>query len=104
MFAGLTSTREEIQDRLRNTPEGLASSLRLSGTGTQESLWDQLKDLSMPVLLVVGAKDQKFHQIGQEMKNAIGPNAHLAAIENAGHSVHLEQTKEFYLVVEQFLQ
>ena len=104
MFAGLISTREEIQDRLRNTPEGLASSLRLSGTGTQESLWDQLKDLSMPVLLVVGAKDQKFHQIGQEMKNAIGPNAHLAAIENAGHSVHLEQTKEFYLVVEQFLQ
>ena len=104
MFTGLTSTREEIQDRLRNTPQGLASSLRFSGTGKQESLWDQLKNLTMPVLLVVGAKDQKFLQIGDEMKNAIGPNAHLVAIDNAGHAVHLEQTKEFHSVVEQFLK
>jgi len=103
MFAGLTSTREEIQDRLRNTPEGLASSLRFSGTGTQEPLWDQLQDLTMPVLLVVGANDQKFLQIGSDMKNAMGTNSHLTTIENAGHAVHLEQTKEFNSVVEQFL-
>ena len=103
MFAGLTSTREEIQDRLRNTPEGLASSLRKSGTGQQESLWNKLQQLNMPVLLVVGAKDQKFLQIGNEMKNAIGSNAHLVVVENAGHALHLEQTKEFHTIVEKFL-
>ncbi len=104
LFSGLTSTREEVQDRLRNSAEGLASSLRLSGTGNQESLWDQLQDLTMPVLLIVGEKDQKFLQIGPEMKSHIGTNAELVVIENAGHSVHLEQTKDFQMAVDKFLR
>jgi 2-succinyl-6-hydroxy-2,4-cyclohexadiene-1-carboxylate synthase len=104
LFSGLTSTREEIQDRLRNTAEGLASSLRLSGTGKQESLWDKLQNLEMPVLLVVGINDEKFCQIGKEMKSAMGTNANLIVVENAGHSVHLEQTREFHSVIEEFLK
>ena len=104
MFSGLTPSREEIQDRLRNTAEGLASSLRLSGTGKQESLWDKLQNLEMPVLLVVGINDEKFCQIGKEMKSAMGTNANLIVVENAGHSVHLEQTHEFHSVIEEFLR
>lgn len=104
LFSGLTSTQEEIQDRLRNSVEGLASSLRLSGTGNQESLWDQLQDLTMPVLVIVGEKDQKFHQIGHEMKSHIGSNAQLVEIKNAGHSLHLEQTKDFQIAVDEFLR
>jgi len=103
LFLGLTSTQEEIQDRLRNSAEGLASSLRLSGTGNQESLWDQLQDLTMPVLVIVGEKDQKFLQIGHEMKSRIGMNAELVVIENAGHSVHLEQPEHCQSVIESFL-
>ena len=103
LFSGLTATREEIQDRLRNTPEGLASSLRLSGTGKQESLWDQLQDLTMPVLLIVGESDQKFLQIGHEMKSRIGMSAELVVIENAGHSVHLEQPEHCQSVIASFL-
>lgn len=104
LFSGLTSTQEEIQDRLRNSVEGLASSLRFSGTGNQESLWDQLQDLTMPVLVIVGEKDQKFHQIGHEMKSHIGSNAQLVEIKNAGHSLHLEQTKDFQIAVDEFLR
>ncbi|CAB4772294.1 unannotated protein [freshwater metagenome] len=37
------------------------------------------------------------------MKNAIGPNAHLVAIENAGHSVHLEQPEHCQSVIASFL-
>jgi 2-succinyl-6-hydroxy-2,4-cyclohexadiene-1-carboxylate synthase len=58
----------------------------------------------MPVLLVVGSKDDKFRRIGDEMKNTIGANADLIVIENAGHSVHLEQTHSFQSVVGEFLQ
>ena len=104
MFTGLISTPEEIHDRLRNTSEGLASSLRMSGTGTQESLWDNLHDLGMPVLLIVGSHDHKFVDIARNMKLAIGSNATMVEIQNAGHSVHLEQTHQFQTVVENFLK
>ena len=103
LFAGLTSTPADIRDRLRNTSAGLASSLRLSGTGSQESLWERLHELNMPVLLVVGSNDDKFRQIGDEMKNTIGANADLTVINNAGHSVHLEQPQNFQSVVGEFL-
>ena len=103
LFAGLTSTPADIRDRLRNTSAGLASSLRLSGTGTQESLWERLHEFNMPVLLVVGSNDNKFRQIGDEMKNTIGANADLTVINNAGHSVHLEQPQKFQSVVSEFL-
>ena len=39
LFAGLTLDDGARADRLTNTPEGLASSLRLAGTGAQGSLW-----------------------------------------------------------------
>ena len=103
LFKGLISTPDDIQDRLRNTSDGLASSLRLCGTGTQESLWERLHELNMPVLLVVGSDDDKFHQIGDEMKSNIGTNAEVTVINNAGHSVHLEQTLSFQSVVSEFL-
>ncbi|MDA2967458.1 MAG: alpha/beta fold hydrolase [Actinomycetota bacterium] len=103
MFRGLISTPADIQDRLRNTSEGLASSLRLCGTGTQESLWDRLHELNMPVLLVVGSDDDKFRHINDEMKSTIGANAELTVINNASHSVHLEQTPSFQSVVSEFL-
>jgi 2-succinyl-6-hydroxy-2,4-cyclohexadiene-1-carboxylate synthase len=104
MFKGLISTPADIQDRLRNTSEGLASSLRLCGTGTQDSLWERLHELKMPVLLVVGSDDDKFRQLGDEMKSNIGSNAEITVINNAGHSVHLEQTLCFQSVVSEFLK
>ena len=103
LFAGLTSTPADIQDRLRNSSDGLASSLRLCGTGAQQSLWDRLPELKMPVLLIVGERDQKFLQIGHEMKSRIGMSAELVVIENAGHSLHLEQPGHCQSVIASFL-
>ena len=104
LFAGLTSTPADIQDRLRNSSDGLASSLRLCGTGAQQSLWDRLPELTMPVLLIVGERDHKFLQFGHEMKSRIGMSAELVVIENAGHSLHLEQTEDFQVAVDKFLR
>ena len=103
LFAGLTSTPADIQDRLRHSSDGLASSLRLCGTGAQQSLWDRLPELKMPVLLIVGERDQKFLQIGHEMKSRIGMSAELVVIENAGHSLHLEQPGHCQSVIASFL-
>jgi 2-succinyl-6-hydroxy-2,4-cyclohexadiene-1-carboxylate synthase len=90
LFTGLTPNQAMRVDRLRNTADGLASSLRLAGTGTQMPLWDRLRDISCPVLLLVGQHDHKFSELAARMATAL-PNAELRTITHAGHSVHLEQ-------------
>ena len=93
MFSRLPTSQADVSDRCRNTAEGLAQSLRESGTGSQESLWERLHELAMPVLLVVGEEDVKFCNIAHEMKDRIGDNAQLEVIAGAGHTVHLEQSQ-----------
>jgi 2-succinyl-6-hydroxy-2,4-cyclohexadiene-1-carboxylate synthase len=89
MFSGLSNETNQRDDRLRNTTQGLADSLRFAGTGTQESQWPNLHQLSMPVHLLVGELDEKFTSIAREMKPLIS-TSELTVVENAGHTVHLE--------------
>jgi 2-succinyl-6-hydroxy-2,4-cyclohexadiene-1-carboxylate synthase len=77
------------RDRLRNTPAGLARALRGLGTGALPSLWDRLAELSMPVSLLVGERDQKFGLIANEMAQLIN-QAEVILIPDAGHAAHLE--------------
>ena len=77
------------EDRLRNTPAGLAHALRGLGTGALPALWDRLAQLRMPVVLVVGERDQKFRAIAEEMADAIS-DAQVVAVPGVGHAVHLE--------------
>ncbi len=90
LFAGLQKESAMRKDRLRNTAVGLASSLRLAGTGTQDPLWDRLREISCPVLLVVGADDAKFRAIAKQMADQL-PDASVAVIDGSGHSAHLER-------------
>ncbi|MGH2883153.1 MAG: alpha/beta fold hydrolase, partial [Solirubrobacteraceae bacterium] len=76
-------------DRLRNAPAGLARALRGLGTGALPSLWDRLGDVTMPVALVVGERDEKFRVIAAQMASAL-PDAELVLVPGAGHAVHLE--------------
>jgi 2-succinyl-6-hydroxy-2,4-cyclohexadiene-1-carboxylate synthase len=77
-------------DRLRNTPEGLASALRGLGTGVMEPLWDALPSLAVPVTLVVGERDAKFHAIAERMAAAL-PRPEIVVVPGAGHAAQLEQ-------------
>lgn len=100
MFAALRSP--DKAERLRNTPADLASSLRLTGTGTQEPLWDRLPGLAVPVLVMVGAADLRFACLGDRMVRML-PAAVLSLVPGAGHAAHLEQPALAALMVEQFL-
>ncbi len=80
--------------RMQNNVEGLANSLRGVGSGAQPSLWDQLPGLGVPSLLVVGALDAKFIDIGQATVQRL-PKARLVVVPGAGHTVHLEQPAAF---------
>jgi 2-succinyl-6-hydroxy-2,4-cyclohexadiene-1-carboxylate synthase len=103
LFSTLNATAADRPDRRTNTTEGLASSLRLAGTGSQEPLWDRLGDLAMPVLLVTGEGDAKFARLGREAAAAIGANAEVVLIPGAGHACHLERPEAFCDVLAPFL-
>lgn len=96
-------TREEQrQIRLRNRAVGLAGSLRGMGAGAQDSLWERLPDISMPVLVIAGALDTKYVDLAQRMSAAM-PAAELELIADVGHAVHLERPDFFAKQVSRFL-
>jgi 2-succinyl-6-hydroxy-2,4-cyclohexadiene-1-carboxylate synthase len=99
LFASLPDDAAGLQARRANTPETLASHLRLLGTGAQEPLWDKVHSLDMPVLVVAGQRDAKFTELGRRLVDSIGGNASFASVQNAGHACHLEQPQAFLDVV-----
>ena len=77
-------------DRLRSSPDGLARALRGLGTGALPSLWERLGELTMPTVLIVGERDEKFRVIASEMQPRIS-RAQVAIVPGSGHAVHLER-------------
>jgi 2-succinyl-6-hydroxy-2,4-cyclohexadiene-1-carboxylate synthase len=103
LFERLPHDESALNDRRRNTVEGLASSLRLAGTGTQEPLWSRLHELQMPVLVLAGEHDPKFRALGERIAESICSNATVAVIPNAGHPAHLEQPAAFMKLLSAFI-
>jgi 2-succinyl-6-hydroxy-2,4-cyclohexadiene-1-carboxylate synthase len=103
MFATLPHNPEGLLLRQQNTVAGLASSLRLSGTGSQDSLWDVLETIRVPTIIAAGDRDEKFTAIGQAMTTCVGPNASFTAVTNAGHACHLEQPLQAVSLIAQLL-
>ena len=103
MFAGLPDDPAALADRRRNTVGGLASSLRLAGTGSQEPLWGRLPALEMPVLVLAGEHDAKFRALGERLADTIGTNARFEVIAGAGHAAHLARPAAFLRSVRRFL-
>ena len=101
MFKGLSSQYADIPNRNTNTAQALADSLRCAGTGTQDPLWDQLKKLDMPVLVITGEHDQKFTDIGREMAAEI-PNCEYRLMSGVGHTCHLEDITQFVQIFEEW--
>ncbi len=91
-----------FQQRLNNNPVELAKSLQQMGVGSQPSLWCKLSALVQPTLLLVGALDQKFESINQEM-NSLCPDSRLKVIGNCGHNIHWENTSVFAEEIKKFL-
>ncbi len=91
LFATLSAEKAGGNWRSLNTAAGLASSLRMCGTGTQDSLWSRLSSIQCPTLIMAGSLDSKFLALGERLCASIGSNASLVAIPEAGHACHLEQ-------------
>jgi len=104
LFAHLTEEQTGRSSRLGNSAAGLSASLRTVGTGTQLPMWEHLAELEMPVLVVAGALDDKFRALAEATVAAIGPNARLAVVAEAGHAVPFERPRAFVDLVREFLR
>lgn len=91
LFGSVPAERDGHAERVRNTGSGLASSLRLAGTGTQRPLWADLQTLAMPVLVVCGERDAKFRALGARLTGAIGAACRLVTVPGTDHACHLQQ-------------
>jgi 2-succinyl-6-hydroxy-2,4-cyclohexadiene-1-carboxylate synthase len=94
LFAGISPEAGGFDRRLANTGPGLASSLRLAGTGTQQPQWEALPTLGMPVLIISGGDDEKFTTLGRRMAEAVGANAVHVVVDGTGHAPHLQRPDE----------
>lgn len=104
LFAGLEIGERDRAARLANPAEGLASSLRLAGTGTMDPpWWDELAALDVPVLVVAGSEDPKFTALGHRLVGAVGAGAAFGAVEGAGHAAHLQDPAAFAALVRAFV-
>ncbi len=104
LFRTLRATEADVAARLTNTPEGLAMSLRLCGTGSQQPLWEKLRELTIPTLATAGSEDTKFTSLGHRLTDAIGTHARFHGIPDAGHAAHLEQPDAFLAELRRFLR
>ena len=77
-------------------------SLRMMGTGSQPSLWEKLTEVTKPVLLIVGEKDDKFRDIAGRMAERL-PDVRIDVVPEAGHNVHCGQPERYANIVESFL-
>ena len=88
--------------RLANRPRGLAASLRGAGQGSMEPLFDRLREVRCPTLVIAGVEDP----IGCRRADSIAAgiaNARLALVAGAGHAPHLERPTAFRRIVSSFL-
>jgi 2-succinyl-6-hydroxy-2,4-cyclohexadiene-1-carboxylate synthase len=75
-------------EQQRNDPLALAAVLRGIGTGAMPPLWDRLAELRIPVTVLVGERDTKFHAPGRHMVELL-PEAELHVVPG-GHRLPVE--------------
>ena len=79
------------QRRELNRAVGLSGSLRGMGQGATDPVWASLSEITVPTLVISGARDERYTDIATRVASAV-PNATHAGVSGAGHCVHLEAT------------
>ncbi|CAL5419038.1 unnamed protein product [Camellia sinensis] len=92
----------------------LAKVLSDSSIGRQLPLWEDLRHCKVPLLLVVGEKDDKFKRIAKEMFREVDHGARsiddreeiceIVEVPSCGHAVHLENPLPLINAIRRFLK
>jgi len=95
MFAGLERRGPAFSGQLRaqrlaNSPEGLAASLRGMGAGAMEPVWSELPGLEIPCTFVAGEEDPAYVNSARRL-GATVPGAVVEIVPRSGHAVHMQR-------------
>jgi 2-succinyl-6-hydroxy-2,4-cyclohexadiene-1-carboxylate synthase len=90
------------EERRRNTATGLAWSLRLAGTGTQEPLWERIPEITTPMLALAGTDDARFSAHALRLAG-LAQNGVATLVPGGGHAVHLAQPLATWRLVHHWL-
>jgi 2-succinyl-6-hydroxy-2,4-cyclohexadiene-1-carboxylate synthase len=90
-------------ERVRNSAAGLASSLRLCGTGSQDPLWAAIPAIRCPVLALAGTDDTRFAALALRLARTAASGV-ASLVPGGGHAVHLAQPDHTGRIVEHWLQ
>lgn len=95
LFADQSDALVEAQrpGRLTQEPRDLALILRTAGQGALEPQWHRLHGLSLPLLAMAGALDERYLEAARRMAGAV-PRGRAVAIEHAGHGAQLQRPDE----------
>jgi 2-succinyl-6-hydroxy-2,4-cyclohexadiene-1-carboxylate synthase len=89
MFATVPPDAPGVDDRRALSPAYLAHCLRVLGAGSFEPMWDELRDLEMPIALVTGRSDHRYDAIAEQMLECIRSEVVHVRLEG-GHALPLE--------------
>lgn len=77
-----------VADHLRNTTAGIAAALRGIGSGAMSPVWERLRELPMPVVVLAGERDAKYRALGERIA-AAAPHGSFHVVAG-GHGLLLE--------------
>jgi len=89
--------------RLQNRAIGLAHTLRSAGQGAADPVWDQLEHVAVPCLVMTGALDPKYCDIGERMARQM-PRGFHQTVERVGHCAHLEDIETSAAAIDRFVR
>ena len=70
--------------------KSLAASVLGFGAGMMPSVWNRLSEIRIPVLLIVGQEDEKYHMLGHDLDVGL-KTSQLHVVANSGHAPHMER-------------
>ena len=76
--------------RVQTDLKRLAQVVKNFGTGSMPPMWTALRELKMPVHILVGANDTKYCHIGAQMAQELLKGT-FETIPESGHAPHLER-------------
>ncbi len=97
------SKSEEVHAEWHSDVWGLIHSARGIMTHEDSRMIDNLGNIDVPVLVLVGALDEEFLGAGNYMERKI-PNVQKVIIEDAGHAANLDQPTVFNKLLIDFLE
>jgi 2-succinyl-6-hydroxy-2,4-cyclohexadiene-1-carboxylate synthase len=92
----------EIARKLALYSNDWPSILRTSSVSKQPNFWPRLNELTMPVLVVAGQRDEKYRNISLRFDDETSANVESKIVPSCGHIVHREQPEAFVEIVRQF--